>query len=65
MAFASLSVVTDLMLNRPDTLLQDGPHLLTAPELLRSVLVFDGLKFVNSVPKEGTLFLAFKKTHVI
>jgi hypothetical protein len=64
MAFASLSVVTDLMLNRPDSLLHDAPHLLTAPELFRRVLIFDGLEFVNGVPKEGTLFLACSD-HVI
>ena len=43
---------------------EQGPHLLTAPELFRSVLIFDGLEFVDGVPKEGTLFLACND-HVI
>jgi len=57
-AFASLCVVTDLMLNSPDTFLHNAPHLLTAPELLRGVLVLDSFEFVDGVPKEDTLLLA-------
>jgi len=58
MAFASFRVVTDLMLYRPDTFLQNAPHLLTAPEFFRGIFVFDSLEFVNCVPKESTLFFA-------
>lgn len=57
-AFASLRIVADLMLDSPDSLLEDAPHLLTTPELLGGVFVLNSFKFVDGVPKEDTLFLA-------
>jgi len=57
-AFASLRIVADLMLDSPDSLLEDAPHLLTTPELLGGVFVLNSFEFVDGVPKEDTLFLA-------
>jgi len=50
MPLVGFSVITNLMLALPDTLLKDIPHLLRAPELLCRWFIFNSLELVNGVP---------------